>query len=613
MKCLLTTLLCLTVFFTTVKAEDIPSSEIINFTSYRQVKDGKLIISDSVRIQINNREGDKSAAITIPYSKGDKVTIGDAWIEDMDGNIIRKLKSKEITDRSSISNISLYEDDFVKEFELKHNEYPYQIVYSCRSTYNKFLQIVSANYTNNRSTIRNAKFVVETPIDFEIKSNRKNIKDYDIETVNNIRRHTWTFTHTPKDWERNASINNSDAPQLTVVPLIFSYGKPGSFESWNTFGNWLYRLNENKDILPPSEKQKIDVFLLGITDKKEKIRKLYHYLQDYNRYINVVIDLGGLQTYSAEYVSTNHYGDCKALSNYMLAMLKYAEIESFYTTIYSDDKVIDIDPELAHQAFNHVILTVPLEQDTIFLECTSNTLPMGYIHSSIQGRKALCIAENNSHLIDIPRLTSKDVLCNRDIESTLNQDKGGLADIKLTHRGEFFEYSNYIAGNSNKDRTDKYFLQNMPSGSFELKEASFDKQSRDSLAIKINATLKIHNLYKKFGNNIAITPYPFKIQTFENPEKRKTDLQIDYPSYAKDTFIYEIPADSISKVPKNILIPSPYGYYAIKFESKGNKLYVYKSMLVNAGRYNLEQYTEFFNFLQKIKNIELKNYYIETL
>lgn len=610
---LILTLFCLILLINIAKSDELPSSEIVSLISHRQIKDNKLTINDTIIIQINNRDGDNDAAIQIAYSKGDKLSVGDAWIEDMSGNIIRKLKSKEILDRSSISDISLYEDDFVKEFELKHNQYPYRVIYSYKLTLNKFVQIASYDYRNKRLKIKNAKITVETTEDQPIKYKQKNIDAPQKETSLKTIRYTWQFGYEPLLREMNASVNNSNAPLLEIVPLNFIYGVSGSFENWQTFGNWIYRLNANRDQLPESETKKIDGLIEGVTNDRDKATILYHYLQDYNRYINVTLNVGGLQTHPAEYVATNRYGDCKALTNYMKAILKYVGIPSYYTLINMSDEVEEIDPDFASQDFNHVILAIPFGKDTTFLECTTNNLPFGYIHSSIQNRKALLITENNSKLISVPAQKPIEVVCNRSIKTTLNNDNSANMAMLITRRGEEYESSNYLSKNINKNVVDKYMRNNILTGSFDLINFDFIKTSRDSAQIQLDVQCRMHSVSKKFGNNISITPYSLKVPFYEIPDKRKQDVQIDYPQYYEDSLVYDIPNTTISKVPSNVQIITPYGHYILQFKSKDNQLTVYKSMLIKAGNYPLAEYGKFYEFIQQLRNLEIKNYYIEVL
>lgn len=593
-------------------AENTDDSEILQRSSYYQIRDNTLTLIDSISLQINNRDGDTQAVISIPYSKGDKITIGDAWIEDLSGNIIRKLKNKEITDRNYISNISLYEDDFVKEFSLNHNQYPYIIKYSYKITYLRFLQIATFDYTQNQIPVREARVIVETPVAFNIKYQQKNIEEPEIKRNKENTIYKWKFSFNPLKKEKYGSINGSQQPILKIIPLIFNYGVTGSFENWNTFGNWIYRLNTERDILPENEKIKINELLKDTKDKKAKIRILYHYLQDYNRYINVSLNIGGLQTYPAEYVTTNHYGDCKALTNYMLSMLKYAGISSFYTLINSDTSIKDIDTDFPTQAFNHVILTIPLEKDTLFMECTSKTLPLGYIHSSIQGRKALVISENDSKLINIPALLPENVICNTTITSQINTNN--LSDISavISKQGLDFEETNYIVSHQSKNIYENYILKNIIPNTIEQPSFSITSD-RDSLSIQISAKGQTNTAFKRMGKNISIIPIVSPIPVLESIENRKRDIQIDYPIYKTEKHSYEIPNESISKTPSDLTIDSPYGSYTLKFQTAGNKLHIYKSLLIKSGRYPVKEYTDFFNFIQKIRNIETKKYYIEIL
>lgn len=320
-----------------------PTSEIIRHVSYIQLKEDKLIEEDTVVLQINERMGDHDAEINIVYSKGDKISIGDAWIEDMSGNIIRKLRNKDIKDQSYISYMSFYEDNYTKSFELKHNVYPYRIVYSYKRTYSKYINVAGVNCINERLSVKSGKIVLETSSDRPIKWKQENTAPPSIDTVENIIRYTWNYSYSSNLPESNSLVSSLKAPTITVIPLAYKYGVQGSTESWQSFGNWIFRLNKDRDKLTETEQIKINSLVSGVNNDIDKVKILYKYLQDYTRYINVKIDVGGMQTYPASYVCTNKYGDCKALTNYMLSMLKFIGIKSYYTVVQAGDKVVDID------------------------------------------------------------------------------------------------------------------------------------------------------------------------------------------------------------------------------------------------------------------------------
>ena len=62
------------------------------------------------------------------------------------------------------------------------------------------------------------------------------------------------------------------------------------------------------------------------------------------------------------------YGDCKGLSNYTMALLEEADVTSYYSKIYAGEgERVNLDPKIAFQHSNHVILMVPFEKDTVWM------------------------------------------------------------------------------------------------------------------------------------------------------------------------------------------------------------------------------------------------------
>jgi len=587
---------------------------VLKKASYYRYEGDKLSLTDTMIIRINERMGDDDAKIAIFYSKGDKISIGNVWIEDALGRVVRKLKDKEIKDTGYVPDGLLYGDLYVKYFELKHNTYPYTIHYSYKFTPSRSLGLIEINQTGNKQPIKNGKLVVNVPLGKEIRYVLKNVEEPLTYHSESSIQYVWNYEHKGDKKERNASYNTSGFPLIRIAPTTFRFGEEGSWKSWQAFGNWQYRLNKNKDVLPDFERARIDNLLNGITEDRQKMKILYNYLQDVTRYINVSVKLGGLQTYPAEYVAKNKYGDCKALTNFMKSMLDYVGIKSYYTTIALQDYVEDVDEGFPFHYSNHVILTVPMKNDTVFIECTSNNTALGYISTSIQGRKALIVDKDDSRLISVPGLKADDVLCSRLINIDPSESFNANVKLKTTERGANFEYWNAVLSQINKHTADKHIRYNIFSGSFDLLDFRSKKKKRESMEIRLEADLNMKNLFKKYGNNLVLTSLPVNLPLYENPDMRTQNIQIDYPMFQQDTIIYNIAGVSdktISKVPENIDIDSKYGKYSVTFEGKGSQLIIYKSVLINTGRYPISEYRNFYDFITSIKNNENKNFYLE--
>lgn len=586
-------------------------SEVLKKVSHLEYKNNKLIQSDTVIVQINERMGDADAKFNIWYRKGDKVTIGNSWIEDMSGNVIRKLKNKEVEDISAVANSTLYSDDFVKKFELKHNIYPYRIICTYKKVYDKIFWISMLDYTNRRQSVLDGTMIVDVPVNEEIKYEQKYVDAPQMETLGPIKRYTWKYSYTGVTPEKNTLYSTARFPQITVLPLHFKYGKSGSWESWQTFGNWIAALNDDRGFLPDGEKEKIRTLIADAKTDLEKIKILYTYLQDVTRYVNIRIDIGGLQAYPAEYVSVNKYGDCKALTNYMQAILREGGVKSYYTLINSSEYIEDVDPIFPSQAFNHAILTVPQENDTLFLECTSKNLAFGYVHSNIQGRQALLVDDNNSRLIATPSLKKEDVLCSRTIHLTMNISDMSKVDLKSTQRGDQYEESSWLKNSIHRDKAEKYIRNSILRGSYELLNFNLI-DSKESPTIILEAECSMQHAYKQYGKNLILESFPIEMISYEIPEKRTQDVEIAYPSFYQDTIVYELENHKLAKIPADLSIESDFGHYSLSYKQDENKLITYKSILISAGRYPLSVYKDFYQFINDINNKERQKIYIEV-
>ncbi|HEY4148413.1 MAG TPA: transglutaminase-like domain-containing protein [Chitinophagaceae bacterium] len=77
-----------------------------------------------------------------------------------------------------------------------------------------------------------------------------------------------------------------------------------------------------RDQLPDEAKKKIHALTDSLHNEREKINAVYRFLQQNTHYVSIQLGIGGWQPFDAAYVYNKRYGDCKALSNYMVAMLR---------------------------------------------------------------------------------------------------------------------------------------------------------------------------------------------------------------------------------------------------------------------------------------------------
>ncbi len=91
-----------------------------------------------------------------------------------------------------------------------------------------------------------------------------------------------------------------------------------------------------------------------------KDQALYEYLQSTTRYVNIQLGIGSWQPFDATYVHTRGYGDCKALSNYMIAMLQAAGVEAYPVLIRHGEEAPEVLADFPSNQFNHMIACAKL-------------------------------------------------------------------------------------------------------------------------------------------------------------------------------------------------------------------------------------------------------------
>ncbi len=233
-------------------------------------------------------------------------------------------------------------------------------------------------------------------------------------------------------------------PVVLLSPSQFcAHNHCGDMSTWENFGKWQQKLLMDRDQLPQKTIDKVKELTSNISDNREKVKRIYEYLQNSTRYVSIQLGIGGWQPMSAEDVVKTGFGDCKALSNYMKAMLKIVDIPSYYVVIKSDEnkKRFFKDYPSFSQA-NHVILMVPMEKDSIWLECTSPILPFGYIHNGIAGHDALAVGDDKSFFCTLPDYSQSEIRESNNIDIQL--DSNGTAEMKVHKNSKLDEYESLL-------------------------------------------------------------------------------------------------------------------------------------------------------------------------
>jgi hypothetical protein len=572
---------------------------------------GRKITERNVLVQVNDKQSNWLSHIEIGHNPKQEFSFEYARVLDVGGNTLRKLKKKDITTRNNLSYSTFYQDDLITEFDLYWNQYPYQVEYSYTITEEEFLFVAwwAPMLYTNIPTIKSF-LKISIPSDYKININQSGGLTFNQSKTKDNRIYHWESSIVEKiKGEIYSPTLRELVPKVLIVPAQFNYGISGSSKSWSSFGSWLNQLNEGTDELPFKEKIIVENLIDGIDDKKEIVKKIYYYLQDHTRYVNVAIDVGGLKSYPASYVCRNKYGDCKALTTYMKSMLKSVDIESLYTVINAGKNKVQVAEDFPSQQFNHVILAVPLENDTIWIENTSNSLPFNYLGTYTQNRYALAVNGKNSKLIQTPKLHPSDVLVERDNRFTFTEKYHCLVDITLTLRGSMFENFRHLMANQDELNQKNKVIKHVDIDELRLDDWEAIEHFRDSSYIKIDVNGKSSNIIREIGPWKVINPLKIRVPDFEKPSARHLEVRISYPINKSDKSVYEFNDLDLDEVqlPEGIHIENTYGEYFTSYNRENNKVIVHESFTLLDNDISINQYTEFHSFIQSIINHKKKS------
>lgn len=581
-------------------------------TDIEIVDASKMLIHKNVAITVLNKYGDEDGYIQLAYDDHTKIKHVEAKIYDPSGKEIKKVRKSDFSDVSAVDDGSLFSDNRVLYYEHHTRSYPYTIRYEYDiSTSNT--AFIPTWYPINffqASTVESS-YNLKYPDDINIISKEMNTEKYNLENKSKKGHISYSIKNAPAiKYEVLSPDFSIYGPHIKFASNKFQIGgESGEANNWDEFGKWWYNsLIKNRDQLSENTQNDIIHLVKDVADPKEKAKLVYRYMQNKTRYISVQIGIGGWKPMEAIEVDKLGYGDCKALTNYTKALLTTAGILSYYSKIYAGPgKRMKLDPEIASQQSNHVILMVPFEKDTIWLECTNQKTPFGYLGSFTDDRDALVISPEGGKIIRTKKYKLEE---NRqEIKGEMNLDNKGNISGQLNIMSTGIQYDNhYGIASLNEDDKKSYY-----------KEFFNEISNVDLKKIEV----KSHDEEIVFEENLQFTAENFAVNSGEKmlvrlnigntskhvPKRirnRKLPMEIRYGYIDTDDVIINLPSGyKIEAMARSNKFETKFGSYTIEIEQLNEKQLNYKrTLLVRQGLYSMNDYDAYRKFRKKINQLD---------
>jgi hypothetical protein len=583
-------------------------------TNIQIVDRGRAIMHEHYIVSIMSRAEQMSSAFTVfGYDNHVKINQLNLTIYDAVGQIKKKIKKKDFLDHAARDGISIYVDDRLLYYPIHELEAPFSLEIKVEKELNQLMAIPAfVPIKRQYVSLKNAKLTIEHDQEIEISFVAHHISPCQTSKVEDKQLHVWQLN----DVQAFHDLSTYDTPFYKLAPTVdwqpmqFEFGGiKGGFNSWNTFGLWLAKLGAGTRQLPQEAKEDMHRLVDNQMSNIEKIKAVYAYLQERSRYVSIQLGIGGYKPFTAASVHENQYGDCKALSNYTQALLEEVGVQSYYTIIHAgEDGKHYVDPTYPTNSFNHAVLIVPLDTDTILLECTSQNEPCGFRGAFTDGRYALAIADDGGHLIKTPSYSLDENVQVDSILLTFDENNGMQLHSRSRLKGlmaDIHELKDYPESDQRK-----YLSDQLSFGQFDIRSHDIQLEDAGNWNYQVNLQTKLfsNKFANKSGSRFFIPLAIFhSFGQVDLPDSMQYEFNLNQ-SYQYMTHValeipdgYGIESEEISSV-----IEKEFGRYTIQchWDEKNNKFYIDRRLVILEGHYPKELFLEYKEFRKEISKIE---------
>lgn len=574
----------------------------------------KSVNSGTLRIKrvitVLAKEGDSYADMTISYDKNSTVSIKDIILYDGNGKKVKSVKQSDIDDYPAFGSSELYSENRVKVYDPDHAVYPYTVAYDYEIKQDNIISYgVWRPYSGYNISVQHASFTFSHPADVKIHKKEVNIPSKKPGVGISELNETWEVSNLKAIEEEPMDISLAERiPCVYLMPALLIYDKyEGSANSWKEFGRWIYSLYQGRDEISEAEKTKIDLLLKDVPDTLGRIKAIYKYMQDRTRYVAVTLGIGGYQPFDAKTVFETGYGDCKALSNYMYSLLKYTGIKSFPALVAAGTYNVPVFTDFPNfLQFNHVILCVPFRRDTIWLECTNQKIPFGFLGDFTDDRDVLLIEKDGGKFAHTIKYEANDNL--RICTSEFSIDSTGTASCNITTVMQGLQYDNItVLLGSNYDEQKKWLLSNSTLPSLQIKNFSIEENKKPLPSATIKESSVSKNFCSFSGNYMILSLNLINVQAALQKmlKPRYSDILISRSFTDWDTLVYKIPKSyKFETLPAGMNINSAFGSYTTTVSVYGNKILYVRKLVINEGRYKPSEYKSLYDFVLSVSKAD---------
>lgn len=399
----------------------------------------------------------------------------------------------------------------------------------------------------------------------------------DIKSDDGTRRVVYTLTNV------DPAPDDPCAPSLkSALPYIMVKGYFPDTDS-------LYRYHSrllDVDTVIPDLSGLLGRILGDVSDEREKIERLYRYVQRNVRYVAFEEGEAGYRPDAPAEVLRKRYGDCKGMSMLLATLLNRAGIDASAAIVGTRSIPYRIAENPSLAASDHMICIVPrADGQYLFLDPTGEQISMNHIPWNICGKDAMMILPGGGYrMIDIPDnspCTSADVMtyeyaltpdglagrvARRCTEEMAERFAAIFSDVPRQHMNELLARS-LVSGSHAVVPDDSVVYDNSVPGTVTL-----------SAPVTNPAAVTVARDEIYLDLNMSDGPFGTRVDTAD----RRSDYLLLVPAVVERTAVVDIPEGYAVTLPENYAAECPQARLLCEFSWQDGKVKMTKRMEVTS-------------------------------
>lgn len=569
--------------------------------------DKAMSVKKHLEVMIHNKQGEDMADFAVHLEHG-SVSLGDfsGVVTDANGRVVRKIKKGDV-------NFSDYSTEFKTDgyggyYSFTPSAFPVKVTYEWTLNYSKKVVGFDAldPLPDYDVDVKEASYELTVPADMEVLYSKRNT-DAEVMCTEAGGKRTYRVRMTDLPAVKSEPLAPPFydlEPAVVFVPKYFNlYGRKGSFESWEDFGLWEWQLCDGRQAIPADLAAKIDAKIDRTADKHAQIKQVCNMMRQMTRYISIQVGIGGWQPEMAEVTARLGLGDCKALTCLLRGMLEHVGIASYPVLLNTHREKFATEFATMGQT-NHMILCVPTEKDTLWVECTNLTMPVGFRHDGMAGHEVVVCTPEGGKMVTIPGYRPEENLWESDIRIDVKTD--GKADIDIRQKSYNEQYENMLrlthleVAEQKKSITANYKLGNI------MEYRKFAVSEVEDSALIVTEVGTTSSGYASMAGSrmmIPVNPMHKNYSQLKNVPSRQLPVVTTFGYEDKEHIVVAIPEGYVLEtLPKEVHLNTAVGSIDTYVKASAKEVTIDYDVKRCAGQLPADSYGEVQNLVKQIYN-----------